>query len=51
MEKQPVLKIGVFGDPQGLASRHDWGMRNFALALDIFREKNTDLLLSMGDTA
>ena len=50
MEKT-LLKLGVLGDVQGLPSRHDWGMNNLALALDILKEKRIDVLLSLGDIA
>ena len=51
MAEKPVLKLGVLGDVQGLPSRHDWGMNNLALALDILKEKRIDGLLSLGDIA
>ncbi|MBQ7208870.1 MAG: metallophosphoesterase [Lentisphaeria bacterium] len=51
MAEKPVLKLGILGDVQGLPSRHDWGMNNLALALDILKEKRIDGLLSLGDIA
>ena len=49
--EKPLLKAGILSDIQALPSRHDWGMYNFAKALELFREKGIGLLINAGDIA
>jgi len=47
----PLLRVGIISDIQGLPKRHDWGMRNFARALDQLKQRGIDTLLTVGDIA
>ena len=49
--EKPLLRAGIISDIQALPSRRDWGMHNFARALELFREKGIDLLINAGDIA
>jgi Icc-related predicted phosphoesterase len=49
--QKPLLKVGIFSDIQALPSRNDWGMYNFTKALQIYKEKEIDLLVNAGDLA
>ena len=50
-DEKPWLRAGIISDIQALPSRNDWGMFNFAHALELFREKGIDLLINAGDIA
>ncbi|OQA84719.1 MAG: Calcineurin-like phosphoesterase [Lentisphaerae bacterium ADurb.Bin242] len=50
-QSQPILKVGIVSDIQGLPSEHDWGIYNLGLALDILAQKQIDTLIMAGDLA
>lgn len=47
--EEPVLKIAVMSDVQGMPSAEDAGMRNLERALDVFAELRPDVVVNAGD--
>lgn len=47
--EEPVLKIAVMSDVQGMPSAEDAGMRNLERALDVFAKLRPDVVVNAGD--